>query len=51
MGGLILLYVIEISMYENALLIGGSYDLEDAVVDQLVFIMYRVFIRDNGNAV
>ena len=28
----ILLYVIEISVYENALLIGGSYDLEDMML-------------------
>ena len=45
--------LIEITMYENALLIDQltvCYDLEDAVVDQLVFV-YCVFIGETGNQI
>ena len=50
----ILLYVIEISVYENALLIGGSYDLEDMMLLLITLCLLCIVFsldRDNGNTV
>ena len=48
-GGWKAIVVIKITMYENAVLISQLYDVEDAVVDQLVFAYRVVFIGETGN--
>ena len=46
-GGWIAIVQSELSVYENAGVIGEFYDLNDAVVYQLVFV-YRVYVGNNG---
>ena len=48
-GGWKAVVVIKITRYENAVLISQLYDVEDAVVDQLVFAYRVVFIGETGN--
>ena len=47
-GGWKAIVDIEFTTYKNALLVGEFYDLEDAVIDTLVFA-YRAFSGEDGN--